>query len=348
MKQIFQERRQVFLGSCLRYLRYVLNDHFVLVLLVLLGFVSLQYQQLLQHFPAQPWAVYLLLLVATSLLFFTGRIATYLEPADQVFLLAQEGVVLAWLKAVSLRSFLIWGGFQLAGQLILLPLYLRLGLPLWGFIGLNLVLLVGKWFVFQQQVTTYLRDGKLDWDKAIAAESRRQQSILQFFSLFTKVKGITSDIKPRPYLNGLLNLVKKSPATTWDYLYVRAFVRSGDFFALTLRLLCLSLVSMLLVERSWLAVGLSLLFHYLLLFQLLTLFRVYDYQYLAGLYPLSSAQKLQGFKRVLRGLLYGLLALELVVGFLVLEEKMSLLALVGFGFLLNQFYLDIKSKKLID
>ena len=51
MKRIFHERRQAFLARCLKYSRYVLNDHFVLVLLVLLGFLSLQYRQLLENVP---------------------------------------------------------------------------------------------------------------------------------------------------------------------------------------------------------------------------------------------------------------------------------------------------------
>ena len=37
MKEVFRKRRSLFLGQCLKYLRYVLNDHFVLVLLFLYG-----------------------------------------------------------------------------------------------------------------------------------------------------------------------------------------------------------------------------------------------------------------------------------------------------------------------
>ena len=38
MKDLFLKRKQEFRKECLGYLRYVLNDHFVLFLLVLLGF----------------------------------------------------------------------------------------------------------------------------------------------------------------------------------------------------------------------------------------------------------------------------------------------------------------------
>ena len=51
MKDLFLKRKQAFRKECLGYLRYVLNDHFVLFLLVLLGFLAYQYSQLLQDFP---------------------------------------------------------------------------------------------------------------------------------------------------------------------------------------------------------------------------------------------------------------------------------------------------------
>ena len=34
MKEVFQKRKQVFRNQCLKYSRYVFNDHFVLFLLV--------------------------------------------------------------------------------------------------------------------------------------------------------------------------------------------------------------------------------------------------------------------------------------------------------------------------
>lgn len=51
MKALFLKRRQDFQKQQNKYLRYVLNDHFVLVLMFLLGFAMVQYGQLLNHFP---------------------------------------------------------------------------------------------------------------------------------------------------------------------------------------------------------------------------------------------------------------------------------------------------------
>ena len=348
MKRIFHERRQAFLASCLKYSRYVLNDHFVLVLLVLLGFLSLQYRQLLENFPQPVWPVYLLLLAVSILLFFAGSAATYLEEPDQHFLLTKEGEILELIQQAIRRQFVLWGLVQSLGQLLFLPLYLKLGLPVWGFGLYLLVLTAGKYSLIQAKWSSYTKNGIFQWGLAIDRERKRQQSILQFFALFTRVKGITSSVKRRSFLDGLLKMVAKRSEKTWDYLYLRAFLRSGDFWGLTIRLFTLSLVALLTIDLAWLAVGLVLLFDYLLLFQLLALYGVYDYQYLNYLYPIEQTRRTKGFLRVLRGILYSVLGIQSILALFLLEEKMYLGILILGGFILNQFYLAIKAKKLID
>lgn len=348
MKELFQERRLAFNQRCLKYLRYVLNDHFVLVLMVLLGFLALQYRSLLEHFPANPWLVYLLVAVATLLLFFAGRVATYLEPADRIFLLPKEENLLSLIQAARLRAILLWGLVQGLGQVLLLPLYLKLGWVLPFFLLYLVLLTVGKyaWLVFQTAFLT--PSGHLDWDRVVQYETRRKQGILRFYSLFTHVKGISSVVKRRQYLDLLLAVVKKRQDRTWAYLFVRSFLRSGDLFWLSLRLFCLSLASLLLIQESWLATGLALLFDYLLLFQLLPLYHAYDYQYLTRLYPLSQQDKVASFTFIVQWLMYLVLLPQLLVGMLVLEDKGYLLVLAGVGILLVHVYLLFKSKKLID
>ncbi|MBF0778481.1 ABC transporter permease [Streptococcus cuniculi] len=347
MTGLFQERRLAFTQRCLKYLRYVLNDHFVLVLMVLLGFLALQYRQLLEHFPANPWIVYLLLVVVTVLILFTGRIATYLEAADRVFLLPKEAEVLGLVQAARLRAILLWGIVQLVVQVLLFPLYLKLGWSLLVFGVYLVVLSMGKyaWLVFQ---TRFVIQGKLDWDRAVQYEAKRQQGILRFYSLFTHVEGISSDVKRRKYLDFVLNFVKKRQERTWDYLFLRSFLRSGDLFGLILRLLALSVASLLLIAESWLGVGLAVLFDYLLLFQLLSLYHAYDYQYLTRLYPLSQRDKVVSFKRVVQIIIYFVLTSQLLVGLLALQDKVYLALLVGAGIFLAHLYLSLKSKKLID
>ncbi|HFI0172110.1 TPA: ABC transporter permease [Streptococcus suis] len=344
MKALFQKRRRDFLERCSKYLRYVLNDHFVLVLMVFLGFLSLQYRQLLIAFPENAWAIVLIVLAISFLILFSGRIATYLEEADQIFLLTKEKDVLEELALASRRSYLLWSGLQVLVQLLLLPIYFKLGLETWMVIVLVLALLVAKYFLVKHQLASYQQQGVLDWSKAIQDEQKRQQTILRFFALFTTVKGISSTVKPRNYLNKLLTVVNSR--RTWFNLYLRAFLRAGDYFGLSLRLLFLALLSLIAIEEAWLSLGLVLVFHYLLLFQLLGLYKHYDYQYMTQLYPLSVNDRKMDFRKLLRGILYGLLIVELVVALLFVQDKIWISLLPVIGLFLHEIYLPAKLKKI--
>ena len=99
MKDLFLKRKQAFRKECLGYLRYVLNDHFVLFLLVLLGFLAYQYNQLLQDFPENHWPILLFVGITSVLLLLWGGIATYMEAPDKLFLLVGEEEIKLHLKA---------------------------------------------------------------------------------------------------------------------------------------------------------------------------------------------------------------------------------------------------------
>ncbi|HFU4376435.1 TPA: ABC transporter permease [Streptococcus suis] len=344
MKALFQKRRRDFIERCSKYLRYVLNDHFVLVLMVFFGFLSLQYRQLLIAFPENTWPIILIVLAISFLILFSSSIATYLEEADQVFLLTKEKEVLEELAAASRRSYLLWSGLQVLVQLLLLPIYLKLGLAVWMVVVYIVVLLVAKYFLVKYQLATYQQQGVLNWSTAIQDEQKRKQTILRFFALFTTVKGISTTVKPRRYLDGILRLV--TSRQTWFNLYLRAFLRAGDYLGLTLRLVFLALLSLIAIEEAWLSLGLVLVFHYLLLFQLLGLYKHYDYQYLIQLYPLDIKAKVKDFQHLLRVILYGLLVVETVVALLFIQEKIMVAILPIVSIFLHEVYLPIKLKKI--
>ena len=79
MRELFQKRKQVFRNQCLKYSRYVFNDHFVLFLLVFTGFLAVQYSQLLRNLPSNHLPIILALAVLLVFLLPLGRIATYME-----------------------------------------------------------------------------------------------------------------------------------------------------------------------------------------------------------------------------------------------------------------------------
>ena len=345
MKDLFLRRKQAFRKECVGYLRYVLNDHFVLFLLVLIGFLAYQYSQLLQHFPENHWPILLFLGIVSALLLAWGGVATYMEVPDKLFLLVAEEEVKSYLKGQTSRSLVFWTIVQTLFLLLFAPLFLAMGYGLPVFLAYVLLLGAGKYLVFRHKASKFFTEIGLDWDYIIAQESKRKQVLLRFFALFTQVKGVSNSVKRRAYLDFILKTVQKVPGKIWQNLYLRSYLRNGDLFALSLRLLLLSLLAVIFIKQSWIATAVVVLFNYLMLFQLLALYRAFDYQYLTQLFPLEKGEKEKGLQEVIRGLTGFVLMVQLVVGLITLQEKLALLALLGAGLVLQVLYLPYQVKR---
>lgn len=348
MKDLFLKRKQAFRKECVGYLRYVLNDHFVLFLLVLIGFLAYQYSQLLQDFPENHWPILLFLGIVSAFLWAWGGIATYMEGPDKLFLLVSEEEVKSHLKGQTVRSLVFWLLVQTLFLLLFAPLFLAMGYGLPVFLIYVLLLGTGKYLLFRQKASKFFTETGLDWDYVIAQESKRKQVLLRFFALFTQVKGVSNSVKRRAYLDFILRTVQKVPSKIWQNLYLRSYLRNGDLFALSLRLLFLSLLAVIFIEQAWIATAVVVLFNYLLLFQLLALYHAFDYQYLTQLFPLEKGEKEKGLKQIVVGVGSAVLLLELLVGAVVFQEKIALLALVGASLFLQLFYLPYQLKRLVD
>ena len=348
MKNLFLRRKRAFRKECVGYLRYVLNDHFVLFLLVLIGFLAYQYSQLLQDFPENNWPILLFLGIVSALLLAWGGIATYIEVPDKLFLLVAEEEVREHIQKQSLVSFIFWVSVQTLFLLLFAPLFLAMGYGLPVFLVYVLLLGAGKYLLFRQKASKFFTETGLNWDYVIAQESKRKQVLLRFFALFTQVKGVSNSVKRRAYLDFILKAVQKAPGKIWQNLYLRSYLRNGDLFALSLRLLLLSLLAVIFIEQSWIATAVVVLFNYLLLFQLLALYRAFDYQYLTQLFPLEKGEKEKGLKQIVFGVGSVALLLELLVGAVVFQEKIALLVLVGASLFLQLFYLPYQVKRLVD
>ena len=345
MKDLFLRRKQAFRKECVGYLRYVLNDHFVLFLLVLIGFLAYQYSKLLQDFPENHWPILLFLGIVSALLLAWGGITTYIEVPDKLFLLVAEEEVKSYLKGQMLRSLVFWTIVQTLFLLLFAPLFLAMGYGLPVFLAYVLLLGAGKYLLFRQKASKFFTETGLDWDYIIAQESKRKQVLLRFFALFTQVKGVSNSVKRRAYLDFILKTVQKVPGKIWQNLYLCSYLRNGDLFALSLRLLLLSLLAVIFIKQSWIATAVVVLFNYLMLFQLLALYRAFDYQYLTHLFPLEKGEKEKGLQEVIRGLTGFVLMVQLIVGLITLQEKLALLALLGAGLVLQVLYLPYQVKR---
>lgn len=105
-----------------KYLRYILNDHFVLVCMFLLGGLGLYYSQLLKELPRDfVWGRPLILL-GWLLLIQVGKLATLTEEPDKVFLLPKEKQFAAYLKRALRYSLILPIVVSFLGSGLLMPL----------------------------------------------------------------------------------------------------------------------------------------------------------------------------------------------------------------------------------
>ena len=155
-------------------------------------------------------------------------------------------------------------------------------------------------------------------------------------------------MKRRAYLDSLTNILPKRQSTTWQNMFLRSYLRNGDFLALTMRLLFLSLLGIGLLGQSWIAAVFVILLNYLLLFQLTALYNAFDYQYLTFLFPLEIGLKLKGVRQVIVLVGYNVLLVETIMALLFFQDRVALLFMVGVTLLLYFFYLPVKLKSLVD
>ena len=206
MKELMKKRQQTFRTQCVKYSRYVLNDHFVLFMLIFIGFLAVQYSQFLQDLPKDTSLIRWSLMIGLLLLVPIGSIATYLEKPDALFLLVKEEEVKRYIKGQAKKSFVFWFLIQSFVLLLFVPLLLATGLDKLAIVAYILVLGVAKGAVFSWKEARFYQDGNLNWSLAIARENARKQLILRFFALFTTVKSL------------LGWFLRVSSQNTWEYL----------------------------------------------------------------------------------------------------------------------------------
>ena len=262
INDLFAKRRANWRAQNLKYLRYVLNDHFVLILMLLIGFLAYQYADFLKSLPAHWLPGYVIAVLVSLMVLFFGRLATFVERADQQFLLAKEKSVQAYLISAVKKSLIFPAIVIVLVTLIISPL-VKSPLPftlVWA-----IVLIALKYVLLTKKAQSFVQDDLIQWQSLIQYEKNRQNAVLKVFSQFTDVKGLQQQAKRRKYLDILLPKSKM----IYDYLFIRTFLRSGDYWLLMLRLLGLAVLSLIFIPTVIFALLLALVFDYLLVFQLL-------------------------------------------------------------------------------
>lgn len=402
MKAFFQLRLKKHQKHMMRYMKYVLNDHFVLILTFLVGGIGFYYSSWVKTLPTGfGWGKFMLVagwLISLHL----GRFVSLAKQADQVFLLPKEKQMREYLSAAFRYSCLFPFAVLLFFTTFTMPLvvvstgkgfilffcyllslwalklsYLEVdrltifqdmkkarqnAYLLWLIIAL-MVLAISLWInavfgmllAFAQVVLFYklcwqTMNVPLDWGKMILQEESRLNRLYHFINLFTDVPEVVSKVKRRSYLDFLLQGISFTQKNTYLYLYLRRFLRGTDYSGLYLRLTFLGVLLLSFVSSPWLALGLGVLFIYLIGFQLLPLYQQFQYVAFTSLYPLKSVWKQQSIKKMI-GFLLTATALFFALISLWTLSTWTDRAIVSIAFFLivalfTQFYLPYRIKKM--
>lgn len=123
MDELYSRRRRDYLNQVFKYLRYVLNDFFVLSVLFALGGLGLSYSDYIRGLrqSGSPWyAAPLCIAVIVAILQF-GRLGTLLKRADAVFLLAREEGMPGYLRRGLASSFAFGAVVVVCAGVVLVP-----------------------------------------------------------------------------------------------------------------------------------------------------------------------------------------------------------------------------------
>lgn len=355
VEQLWRTRFNQYIKDTRKYLRYMFNDHLVIVMIFLLSGLALAYQNWLEVVPKDfPYAPLMGALLA--LLLTRGSIHTFLKDPDIVFLLPLEAKLGPYIKKSFRFSIVLESYFLLLVFGISVPLFVTLtGASMQTVVGILILLIALKawnlwiawlmsfytdnkarladWWIrfFLNFALLYLVFARADylfmglvllimallllyfqkatskmnwkWEYLIENETKRMQLFYRVANLFVDVPGLKEKVKRRRWLDAVLSLVKYQQNQSFHYLYLRTFLRSGDYFGLFLRLLIIGGVFLLLLPVGY-ATYLSPLFVlYLTAFQLVPMWRHHYNKLWLSIYPVKEEERRRAFLKMLTGIL---------------------------------------------
>ncbi|WP_066367997.1 ABC transporter permease [Neobacillus fumarioli] len=209
----------------------------------------------------------------------------------------------------------------------------------WLLIILGIVMAFYYWFFFSRT-----RNIGLKWDLLIEKEEKRVASFYRLANMFTDVPKLKDTIKRRRWLDWVVMKLAFQQKNTYHYLYVRTFLRSGDYLGLFLRLTIIGALAVYFLTFGFGQILLCILFLYLTGFQLLPLWKHHQYKLWVDLYPITENIKQIAFQFLLQTVL----GLEAVIfALLILIKGDITYASIGLaaGLLFNWLFVHVYAKK---
>lgn len=213
------------------------------------------------------------------------------------------------------------------------------------FVLILLVIMAG----YDAYFSSAVKKKALKWEQLITREEEKRQSFYKLANLFTDVPKLKKQAKRRAYLDPVVNWVKYSQENVYEYLFLRAFIRSGDYFGIVVRLTIIGCVILSFMNNELIGnIAVSLLFVFLTGIQIMSLYKHFELLELPNLYPNAEKRKLSSFLKIIfnvlliQSVIYSLITLRLSNLILFVEV---LIATALFVYLFVYGYMQGRMKK---
>lgn len=251
----------------------------------------------------------LFIVAAVSPLYFH----TYVDRSGSVFLLTI--LVLFIFKAWN--TWMNWSGIQIRNiRFRFLDQIIRYGLNiavfytvisgslLWSCI-LTITFIV--YFIYRHMMAQ--KQVNIAWDILVENDQHHMEFFYRIANMFTDVPHLRKRFKKRTWFVGLVSRLPFLKKHTYDYLYRITFIRSGDYLGMYIRLIILGMLSLYFVPNELMKLIFGLLFIYMSMFQMITLYQHYRTNIWLDIYPLTKEMK----QKAIITLLYQLTIIQTII-----------------------------------
>lgn len=161
MRELYQKRLKQYHKELLKYSKYIINDHFSIVLLFLIGALSYYYVQVLELVAVGNLLAKLVIVVAMCLTLQLGKLNLLVEAADMTFLLVKEKKMRLYFREALKASMLFPIIINFLLILIITPLYIRAtGFPIYSVFVLFIIQIFEKLTFYQLKINGFYRHKK--------------------------------------------------------------------------------------------------------------------------------------------------------------------------------------------
>jgi ABC-2 type transport system permease protein len=368
INNIWSQRFSSYLKELSRYMKYMFNDHLMIVVLIAVSAGAVYYNQWLSQLPLTfpyEWVMGIILGIVIT----ASSIRSFLKEPDLVFLLPIEHKMKDYFRQGIIYSFVMHSITLLVTFLVLVPMlqqftetsfqklivlfFIMVVLKGWNlflswrmlhnfdhqstwldysirlsfttvflvllfagapFIYLCVLIVIGvAWALAFLNMT---RGKSVKWELLINEEIKLMNRFYRMANLFVDVPHLRSEVKPRKWLDWVTASIPLKKENLFDFLYIKTFIRSGEYFGLYVRLLIIAGFIIAGVHFEYAALIIVPFFIYISGLQLLGMFKQHDQKLWLDLYPISISARRVAFLRLLFKLMVGYaLVLSLLVIF---------------------------------